>query len=76
MWFNQNRHIAEEFYEIRKKISNVELELEKMKSHIISVRGLVNRSRKNKEEEMTEESPEEESPEEKVLLSPEGQKLK
>jgi hypothetical protein len=46
-----------EFLDLKSRVNNLELELDKVRSHIMSVRGRLNR-KKYQEEEEEEESPE------------------
>jgi hypothetical protein len=78
--FFENRRISflnDRIDALMTKVKDMELENEKLKSHMISLRGFVNRNKLAKEGLVQEETPaEEESPEQKVLLDPNGNKIK
>lgn len=64
MFFN-NKNIPYDDTELKRKISNIELDIEKLKGHVNSVRGLVNRQRAKGLDD--EEEEEQENPQDKVL---------
>lgn len=73
----KNKILVAEVTNLMSKVSSLELEMEKLKGHMLSLRGYVNRSKQLKELPVEEEQQvEEETPETKVLLDPNGNKIK
>ncbi len=68
--FSKKKEVAiKDFDDLKSKVNNLELELDKLRSHQISLRGLVNRKLSGlKDEELDEELDPEQRKINKVLL--------
>lgn len=62
MWFKSHGY---DDSELKKKISSLELEVEKIKGHMISLRGFVNRKMQDSFDDEEEEKPD--NPQDRVL---------